>query len=227
MKRVNRPAKPAYLARNEARLLERLNELCEERNGHGSDLEKKIKRAEQKYNHRSVKEALNTMYRELCCYCECTASTDGFSAIEHRKPRRDFPELTFDWQNLHLSCTPCNGAKADQWNEKHPILDAAADKVDDHLTYDDDDYTILVPRNRSMRGDTTIVHAKLNRPRLKAARREIAHEFLNTLTKIRKLSGDPKVRAKVEKIDEMVAGPLGSLVSYLRDVHLSDEVLPS
>ena len=61
-----------------------------------------------KYNQPDVKEALNNMYDGFCCYCEGKTGKVDFPHIEHRKPKKQFPENTFDWNNLHLSCEVCN-----------------------------------------------------------------------------------------------------------------------
>lgn len=49
-----------------------------------------------------IRQALEEMQGGRCAYCE--SPTHGGGHIEHFCRRRDFPELTFEWSNLFLSC---------------------------------------------------------------------------------------------------------------------------
>jgi len=49
--------------------------------------------------------------RERCMYCEDSRGTD----IDHFWPKSTYPEKTFDWPNMLLSCTPCQRAKGDSF----------------------------------------------------------------------------------------------------------------
>ena len=50
----------------------------------------------------------------------------AYEHIEHLKPKSKYPELAFQWENLHLACQRCNVEKGDRFDEDNPILDAAA-----------------------------------------------------------------------------------------------------
>src|ERR1043166_1757000 len=73
------------------------------------------------YNDPDVKEALRVAQNNKCCYCERCFEDSAYLHIEHYRPkgaykqnRRDkrrFPGyywLAYDWDNLYLSCHPCN-----------------------------------------------------------------------------------------------------------------------
>jgi uncharacterized protein (TIGR02646 family) len=53
---------------------------------------------------KALRAALESMQDDCCAYCEC--ATYGGGHIEHfrRKNQAHFPELTFAWENLFLSC---------------------------------------------------------------------------------------------------------------------------
>ncbi|MDP9954786.1 uncharacterized protein (TIGR02646 family) [Epilithonimonas hungarica] len=58
----------------------------------------------------NIKEALKTMWTEQCCYCK-RGMEDEFKMvidIEHILPKSLFKILTFELDNLNLSCKRCN-----------------------------------------------------------------------------------------------------------------------
>ena len=61
------------------------------------------------YAHVTVKSALRDLYRENCYLCEDGTGASG--EVEHFQPWRTFPNLAYEWTNLHNSCGPCNGRK--------------------------------------------------------------------------------------------------------------------
>lgn len=70
----------------------------------------------KKYGKKPVKNALYDMFCGKCAYCE---SKEELSAahIEHFKPKSNYIDLTFDWNNLLYSCRVCNdtGHKGDKF----------------------------------------------------------------------------------------------------------------
>ena len=84
----------------------------------------------------TLKRELIKMMGSCCCYCE---NHVRFSAahIEHRLPKSKFPDLTFDYNNLHYSCSVCNTKKLDKHDEKNPVLDTCKDAVEEHIVPDD------------------------------------------------------------------------------------------
>lgn len=72
------------------------------------------------YQDRSVRDALEAMFRNKCAYCEIRIGAGDESEIEHWRPKgavknsdgtREYPGyywLAADWDNLLLSCLKCN-----------------------------------------------------------------------------------------------------------------------
>jgi len=61
----------------------------------------------------SIRAILSDMQAERCAYCESLIS-NGNNEIEHFRERDDYPQLTFAWSNLFLSCksrTSCGLSK--------------------------------------------------------------------------------------------------------------------
>src|SRR5687767_6767398 len=77
---------------------------------------------ERRYNRPPIKEALLAETHGKCAYCESRIGSAGFPRIDHIKPRREAPELTFAWDNLTIACEACNGAKGDYWDPRMPLL---------------------------------------------------------------------------------------------------------
>jgi uncharacterized protein (TIGR02646 family) len=128
-----------------------------------------MKQRRGRYNQKEVRQALDEMYRNYCCYCEGAVGAVGADQIEHRKPVDTFPRETFEWENLHLACVGCNRAKSNKWDQNAPILDAAGDiPIDDHLGYQCSE-TGMRRTWFTSRGETTVKHANINREKLRWA----------------------------------------------------------
>ncbi len=71
-----------------------------------------------------MRRGLSDDFKGICGYCEksCEPPTRSGNSrdeetIDHFRPRRKFPALSFDWQNLVYCCKQCNDAKGGQWPE--------------------------------------------------------------------------------------------------------------
>ncbi len=187
-----------------------------------ADLEKEIQRCEvsdekissayfDKYNAPDVKNSLNETYGALCCYCESRVGVVEFGHIEHRMPKRKFPKSTYDWDNLHLSCTACNTFKGQKWDDAHPILDATADSIEEHLSYE----TLQrIPINRSNRGATTVTHTNINRDDLLTARNKILISILKIVSVINNDPSDPANHIRSTELKKKTLGEYGSFVDW-------------
>ncbi len=60
---------------------------------------------------------LKEMYSDCCMYCEGDVGVTSYGQIEHFKPKSKYPELCFDYDNLHLACEICNKNKGDKYEE--------------------------------------------------------------------------------------------------------------
>jgi uncharacterized protein (TIGR02646 family) len=67
-----------------------------------------------------VRQALGVMTSEHCSYCDGhPLDATAVETIDHFRPkgRSEFYELVCTWTNLFLSCTACNQAKREQWDD--------------------------------------------------------------------------------------------------------------
>ncbi len=133
------------------------------------------------------------MQHGKCCYCEQRIPDEGhLKAVEHFRPKSIFKDLKNDWENLLLACSQCNGKKSDKFpvilsdrsdeletsdpktaSEETPaIIDPSDSETDpeDHIGFDftgsdmsDEEYGIIMARNNSLMGHTTIETVGLGR----------------------------------------------------------------
>lgn len=158
MKDITRASKPGSLERNGPRWKRELLDAIDTCEASGTEVPD---RHYNRYKQADILEQLTTMYATLCCYCESRIGVAEFGHIEHRKPKRKYPESTFDWENLHLACPKCNIAKGNKYDETNPILDAVVDPINEHLDYR---WVGLYLKRwpATLRGTTTVNHTKLN-----------------------------------------------------------------
>ena len=212
MRNVERSEKPRSLRRNAKLWKQEYLRAIED-----GDLQITIK-CRKRYNQKDIRNSLNKMYRDMCCYCEGVVSLVGAGQIEHRKPVKLFPEDTFQWENLHLACPHCNKQKNNKWDKDHPILDAVADiPIGQHLSYKSTDTGILRSYS-TKRGFTTVKHTDLNREALRHGRGMV---FMGTIgiiqkinTRIYKNPNDCKAQIMMDMLKDKCLGPYGSLITW-------------
>jgi len=111
---------PKALQRNSAKWLAKLQQqqlalqsLKNDPNATDSQIigaKKKVDNAQSKYDHADVKDALVKMFNRKCAYCQSDIGAVTYGAIEHFRPKSEYPNLTFEWTNLLFSCDICNDA---------------------------------------------------------------------------------------------------------------------
>lgn len=111
------------------------------------------------YKQDDVKLELRKMYDQLCCYCEGNIVLTGYEEIEHYKPKSKYPELCFQWKNLHQICQKCNKKKNAKWSESAPILCPTVDEIQEHLYFKN---ILMLCREDDERAINTIGHLRLN-----------------------------------------------------------------
>lgn len=209
MKNVTRPQIPASLATNAARWTRELQRWVQA-NPTAAVPDNLIKH----YKQDDVREALQKMYRDQCCYCEGRITDVSYGHIEHRQPKSRYPSKAFDWHNLHLACPKCNTKKGDKWSQTDPILDAVVDRpVEKHLTYRTGMIGVL-RSPRSARGKTTVEHADLNRDGLPGTRTRI---YLAALQTIRELKGNlsaPDAGVVRQELEKKKEDEYGSVIAF-------------
>lgn len=226
MKNVRRRDTPLSISRNAVRWRRELDAQMRE---HGR-LGVPRQFFDNRYKKDDIRQALEVMYNNRCCYCEADIDPVAFKNIEHRAPINLFPEQALEWDNLHLACPQCNGAKSDKWNDNAPILDAVHDvPIDSHITYKAKTAIGGVKRwPITASGETTIKHADLNRGGLPQARAAVLSEILDRFREIREeieTNGmTPNVRAVVDELYILTEEEYGSLVKWAIDSWLDIRV---
>ena len=126
---VNRPSAPSTLIRNGDRWLTKLQQAM----ANPQSTKAEIKNCQNKYQHKEIKAALETMFRGKCCYCESKVTPVAYGDIEHFYPKSRYPDKTFLWENLLFSCQICNeGCKGDKFPldaDGNPLLIDPSDGI--------------------------------------------------------------------------------------------------
>ena len=150
---------------------------------------------------RDFHDVLYERFSGLCAYCErhCPGETDHF------RPKRVFPELTYQWSNWLLACTPCNRAKGDSWPQLgyvNPCAESPPDRPENYFDYDID-AGLIVPR------------ADLNSPMRERANRMIADLKLNHYHQVKARLGWIRIVRKliINVPDSEIAGLVDWLTS--------------
>lgn len=166
-----------------------------------SSSRKKLTSAEKKYNHTQVKDALRRMFFDKCAYCESHITHVGYAHIEHFRPKTSFPRLCFDWDNLFLGCSVCNGAqfkgtKFPEEAENGPIINPVDENPNKFLSFEYDPETGTANvLGKHDRGSTTVDVAGLNRVELIRHRSDVVRKI--TFVAIKAKNGD------VQAIEEL------------------------
>lgn len=71
--------------------------------------------AQSKYDGQDVLDQLFADHHDKCYLCEMKVKQ--FYEVEHFKSQEHFPKLKFDWANLLLSDSYCNGKKKDNFDD--------------------------------------------------------------------------------------------------------------
>lgn len=218
MKNVIREAKPTILNNKAGKWTDELMVAVEKYRHTGEKVPSKL---QEHYKKPEIKDALKRMYSDrdgnnFCCYCESEIDVVDYPHIEHKMPKDPdlFPEQTYEWDNLHLACSQCNGNKGNKWDEDHPILDAVKDTpIHEHMSYMVD-CTGVYRSVVTERGNTTIKHANLNRHKLLKARHRVYYEILQTIQEIIRLKDDPRISTHIEILKNKSKGSHGALIQW-------------
>lgn len=168
MIKVPRSPKPTALVNNEAKWLRELL---------AANTKEDKDKAEKKYRHRDVKEALAAMFHGKCAFCESQILHIDYGHIEHFKPKGGtYRALTFEWSNLLLACGVCNGAEYKGTNfplaaDGGPFVNPCDDEPSEHFDFIYDETAKLATVvGRTTRGATTERIIGLNRFELRKLR---------------------------------------------------------
>lgn len=168
------------------------------------------------YKKDEITNVLKQMYNSNCCYCECKITEVSYPHIEHRKPKKKYPESCYEWKNLHLGCEICNGHKTKNYNVKYPILDSVLDEIELHLTYEIDSKTGVWIKPISPRGRTTEKDADLNRDILRLeARQSVFNETVSAIMEMNKTNSQTEYDFGLNLLEEKYSLEHGSLIKYI------------
>ena len=92
-------------------------------------LEEEKKKKNGSYNQKEVLDTLKKDFNNKCYICESKASNLNMKDLKSHKKDNS---LTFDWNNLFLSCGHCNNIKLDNYDD---ILDCTKEDVEKCISY--------------------------------------------------------------------------------------------
>jgi len=121
------------------------------------------------YRHPANKDALRDASFDKCMYCESKVSHTYFGDVEHIRPKDQFPELEFNWENLGFVCAKCNNAKLNRWHNETPFINPYEEDPNLHLAAVG---AFILHRTGSERGEVTCRDVALNRTQLIERRME-------------------------------------------------------
>lgn len=88
-----------------------------------------------RYNQPEVKAALREETSDKCAYCESKVPHVAWGDIEHILPRKEAPELSFEWDNLTFACQICNNRKRAYFDEECPLIDPYDDDPEAEIMF--------------------------------------------------------------------------------------------
>lgn len=171
MRKINKGIKPEILKENEDQWTKELMSYIEK----GESVPKSI---QNKYNNSEIKDALKKETNGKCMYCESKIEAVSYAHIEHYRPKKLYPQKTFDWDNLGLGCQICNMNKSDSFNEKIPFINPYNDDPEDYFIFLG---SMVVQKLGQFRGEFTIKTLQLNRGELMEQRSDAIKNISNLL----------------------------------------------
>jgi uncharacterized protein (TIGR02646 family) len=137
----------------------------------------------------AVREGLEVMTGGRCSYCDGhPLDATGAASVDHFRPkgRPEFHELVCAWTNLFLTCTACNHAKGEQWNEALLRPDEPGFRFERYFEYRADTgalepATAALPEEQ-VRARRTIEILGLNRPGACTSRKRAVRAMLHAVT---------------------------------------------
>ena len=195
MIKVTRPERPAILTEKASEWTQALLQ---------ATTAKERKRAEKKYGHSEIKNALKAMFHGKCAYCESNISHVAYGHIEHFRPKAvgRYPQLAFEWSNLFLACEICNGAankgvRFPEAVEGGPLVNPCDDDPSEHLCFHYDRQAQLASvLGKTQRGKMTEETLGLNRHELRIYR---SRQVTKVAVLARLASSDAEARALLEE----------------------------
>jgi uncharacterized protein (TIGR02646 family) len=147
----------------------------------------------QRYKHPDIRTALEAETHCKCAYCEGRFKPVSYGHIEHKLPKRKYPELVCAWTNLTVACQVCNTHKGDYDDPACRLLDPHVDDVEKLVVFAGS----FALAESGSRVDKTIERLKLNRPDLLFAREEVLKDLGRILDRLERFA---KMRDLVDQL---------------------------
>lgn len=215
MRFVKRTEKPTSLSLHADQWTQDLLTQIAEK-GSYSKVDKEYK---DRYRQKDIKEALEKMYTNHCCYCESVIGISTYGRIEHLRPKslEQFYKYTFDWNNLHWCCEICNTSyKKTKWNFEYPILDPSSDNIKAHMRMNlqTGEYEEV---DGNLRAKTTIEDTGLNREKLVKVRRKIIVRIMKDFKAHKQCGHAQSFLSELKELMEDISFPslYDELITYL------------
>ncbi len=158
---------------------------------------------ENRYRQAQIKEALIHMFSGKCAYCESQILHIDYGHIEHYRPKSLFPDECFNWENLLLGCSICNGPlfKGNQFPiaaQNGPLIDPTVEDPEHFLSFEFDANTGTANVfDKTPRGFTTKNLLGLNRPALVRHRSKAVRKM--TFAALKASKGDADALVEIKK----------------------------
>ena len=163
----------------------------------------------------------------LCIYCETKITSDNISShVEHIRPKAQdkYPELTFEYNNLAVSCNGtcfnqiddrrkynCGHIKDDEYEEGKFLNPCEVVDLEVYFQYDFDDFKISPTKKNFSKAKYMIDTLKLNSGRLVKARENTYKSFNKNMKKTRDIV---ERNEKIKKNINLVKIQFISLLKY-------------
>ena len=156
----------------------------------------------RRYAHSDIRSGLELETSSKCAYCEGRISDVAYTNIEHKLPKRKYPQFVCNWENLTIACPKCNTNKGDYDDREYPLLDPYVDDVEEEVAFAG---PLALPRG-GIRAKMTITHLRLNRTGLLFARSETLDRLYFLLDLVERAVDEPDVlRSLWLEIDKAIA----------------------
>lgn len=198
MHNIKRYNEPAILSDNKIKWTTELMLEIENQGAYSKVEDSFKKRYKQDEVSKTLKEMNGGGY---CYYCEQKIGKTDYAHIEHYKPKSQFPELSFEWENLHYSCNKCNIKKGTKWNQDHPILDPCDDDtdIDKHLSYSV--WELCGESENALTSiDTFYLNDTIERKELVDSREKVFIELIRVIGSINSITDKVEKRKKIENL---------------------------
>lgn len=187
-----------------------------------AEIVRRIQRPPRFRDYQLYKPFLRIDFTFRCAYCRITEArwgSDRNFAVEHFRPKNQFPALALRYSNLYYACNRCNDYKGNRWPSpmmsRRGFYFADPCRVDVYATHVEiEPEGKLKPRTRC--GEYTIAHLNLNRPLLVEWRREarlLQEDIEETAQAVQLLRGQI-----LPGMDEIARGKLEALITRHLDL---------